>query len=263
MFALISIAFFVDVHALVSGPPTCFVGDITVLGSPATFLHNLLTCASHVGGESGSVTDCLMGYYPAYGNVSVDCLNCTTGVMMSDTAINCLPNCIEQQTSSACVSCTPALVSAWTNTCDRKEQPPNGDPGSVVNADAVCSAADAAIVQSGAHFVAGSLDCLRNVSNLQSCVYNLVPEYNDISNGCKNCAASLQVIGKSASTINSQQCGAVCMQASENSSQCSECASLLSSAFNHQCLITESNGSLTVKSVLQIILTILVANLIV
>ena len=235
------------------GFDSCYVEDISILGSSSTFVHNILSCSSRVGGESASVTECLLGYYPSYGNVSVGCLNCTTSVMVSLVGASCLPNCIEKPTTSACVECTPSLVKQWSQTCDKGQHAPSFGL-TQGNADTYCSESDASIVLSGTHFVSGSLKCLNNLPSLQSCIYGLVPNYSMISATCKGCAARLEVFPSDGKNITSQQCGEMCMQTPNNSTICDQCASKLSSAFDSQCLLVQSSGSSAVKPALLITL---------
>jgi hypothetical protein len=235
------------------GADSCFIEDISILGSSSTFVHNILSCSSRVGGQSASVTECLLDYYPSYGNVSVGCLNCTTSVMVSHIGASCLPNCIDKPTTSACVECTPSLVHQWSQTCDKGQHAPSFGLTEGY-ADTSCSGSDASIVLSGSHFVSGSLKCLHNLPSLQSCIYGLIPDYSMISAACKGCASRLEVFPSDGKHITSQQCGEMCMQTPNNSTICDQCASKLSSAFDSQCLLVQSNGSSAVKPALLITL---------
>ena len=222
----------------VMSDPTCYNEDITILGGQNVIISNVLRCAGHVGGQSGTITECMQETYPGYGLVSDSCLQCTTDVMLSTQGANCLPQCIDQLSSSGCRSCSPTLADLWASTCDKGVPAPPGSSGSAEHSivDPTCSQTDIRIVQSGSHFVMGSLNCLRDLSTFQSCLYGAVPGYNGISNSCKACAASVSTVVSGMGTIQAQDCGAICMQQSADSSSCSECGGGIARSFDILCL---------------------------
>jgi hypothetical protein len=227
-----SLAVFGIISALVplTSGKTCYKSDRAVLGDGSTFTNNLLTCAEKMAKQGqGSATPCLEDRYPAYAAVSESCLLCTTEVVSSESGLSCLANCIYDQTSSTCSTCSPKLASAWTDACDKGLTAPTENSTADIP---TCRKEDISLIPSAQSFVGGGLNCLKDLSTFSTCLATNVPYYGQVSVDCKLCAESQTTSGG----ITADGCGAICMQEPSTSTECEKCASNLSDSFNQYCL---------------------------
>ena len=227
---------------------TCYKSDKAVLGSANILTNNVLTCAEKLAKEGGgSATTCMEEKYPAYAAVSETCLLCTNEVMSSQPALECLANCIDDLTSSACTTCAPTLASAWTELCDKDMTAPTENSSADIP---TCSASDISVIPSAASFVTGSLNCLKDLGTLSTCLNTAVPYYANVTAECKICAEAQTT----SEGITADGCGAICMQEPTTSSECEKCGNSLSQSFNTNCLggTKSSAASLSVATIISI-----------
>lgn len=217
---------------------TCYVSDVSILGSGNVIISNVLKCASSAHKDaSSSITSCMGETYPSYGLVSAICLDCITEVMQSSIGNSCLPTCIEDLSSSDCSACTPSLIDEWTRACDQEltnpaESESNTDASADTPVEAVCTDGDKSLIQTGDMFVIPSLNCLKDLANFQTCFNAAVPYYNSITSGCKACASTTST----SDGIQAEDCGALCMQQPASSDACSECGQGIATSFDRMCL---------------------------
>jgi hypothetical protein len=145
------------------------------------------------------------------------------------SGLSCLANCIYDQTSSTCSTCSPKLASAWTDACDKGLTAPTENSTADIP---TCRKEDISLIPSAQSFVGGGLNCLKDLSTFSTCLATNVPYYGQVSVDCKLCAESQTTSGG----ITADGCGAICMQEPSTSTECEKCASNLSDSFNQYCL---------------------------
>jgi hypothetical protein len=221
----------------VASEATCYVEDMRILGSSETLINNVITCSNAVASSAGGITDCMMDVYPSYGLVSGDCLDCTTAVMQADSGLHCLPNCIDHPTSSDCTACIPNVLADFVSRCEQGVVGPR-DASTVHSgtAENACSASDVENMRSAEYFVGNSLGCMTNLADLQTCIYDTIPHYADISLSCKTCIGARSTTDAAGAAIATQDCGALCMQQGGAAADCAVCTAGLVRTVDVTCL---------------------------
>jgi hypothetical protein len=221
---------------IVSGPViltrsqnTCTLQDMSFVGSPDSFIRSILECSSEVGGESGSIFACMRDGHPQFPSVRRSCLQCTVGVLEADIGLTCLPKCINDISSSGCQTCTPGLITAFSNSCriDLSVNPNDGNTDGDTTIVDKCTSLDiTSIMNSGGitAFVSSEvIECVP-ISGVPTCMTSV---FANLSSACQSCVTNI--------LTHSESCVGSCMQ----TNSCPDCSDSVSTEFASECTTSD------------------------